>query len=494
MRINRIHRRCGGTADAPGSGPGGRKAVGVQIPPPARLEKFTNILLVVAFILLPRAALAADTRVILFIIDSVSAELMYEMLDSGELPNLSSALAANGIRVEEATAPFPTISFYAHACILTGCWADRHGVTAIRWYDHRTGNSRSYAGIGSELIDRDMNPGIKTIFEHLEDLHTASIGSVVHRGADEYVHPWLPPDGARLHSLMKRYRRSDPPRLSVVVLTGIDWPAHRYGPKSAWVRIDLRKLDRKIGRLMALLKKRGLDRSTYIFLTADHGHSHREGYVNLYDHLTKQGFDILDKFLYTGRTEGFTRYDAALWMAGVGYAFLYLPHRTDTDLDWTRRPDENMLRAYPVGGRRIDLIKDLTAIPQIAFIVVRDTQSGTFPAFSSSGRLNIAKDLSAYPDVQIQLVHLMAAERAPDILVVAKDGYETAWSWHHGRHGGYSREEMIVPLLAIGPGILPGQIPRARSIDLTPTILSLFGRYTRPADFDGVPIPLFSQR
>ena len=142
-------------------------------------------LLSIACLLPLRQVQAADTRVILFIVDSVSASLMYEMIDSGELPNLGRALHENGVRVEEAVAPFPTISFYAHACILTGCWADRHGVTGIRWYDHRTGKSRSYAGIGSELIDRDMNPEVKTVFEHLEGLQTAAIGSVVHRGADE---------------------------------------------------------------------------------------------------------------------------------------------------------------------------------------------------------------------------------------------------------------------------------------------------------------------
>lgn len=443
--------------------------------------------------LFPLNAFAADTHAILFIVDSVSAELMYEMLDSGDLPNLSAALAKNGVRVEEATAPFPTISFYAHACILTGCWADRHGVTGIRWYDHRTGHSRSYAGLGSELIGRDMDPNVKTIFEHLEDMQTSAIGSVVHRGADEYVPPWLPPDGIRLRQLMRRMRRPDPPSLSVVVLTGIDWPAHRYGPKSEWVRMNLRKLDRRLGNLFDLLKKRGLDRSTYIFLTADHGHSPVVGRLNLYENLSGLGFDILDKILYTARTEGMTSYDAVLWMAGVGYGFLYLPHRTDTELNWFGRPDESMLRNYPVDKKRVDLIRHLTSQPQIAFIAIRDPSSGKISAFSAAGELDIDRDLTAYPDAPTQLRRLMPAPRAPDVLVVAKDGYETAWSWHRGRHGGYSREEMIVPLIALGPGISPGRIRSARTIDLTPTILRLFGRYV-PRDFDGVPIGIFSER
>src|SRR3990167_9588222 len=50
--------------------------------------------------------------------------------------------------------------------------------------------------------------------------------------------------------------------------------------------------------------------------------------------------------LYTGRTDGFTSYDAILWMAGVGYSFLYLPHRTDTAIDWRTRPGVEMLRSY----------------------------------------------------------------------------------------------------------------------------------------------------
>ncbi|MBI4179127.1 alkaline phosphatase family protein [bacterium] len=433
----------------------------------------------------------------------MSASLLYEMIDSGELPNLAGALEQNGVRVEEAIAPFPTISFYAHTCILTGCWADKHGITAIRWLDRRTGNNRSYAGFGSELIDGDINPEVKTVFEYLEDLPTVSIGSVVHRGADDYVRPWLPPDSLRIRSLMQRFKKKSPPALSVVVLTGIDWPAHRYGPKSEWVRIDLRKLDREMGKLFTLLKRHGLDRSTYVMLTADHGHSSVTGRIDLYSHLTSLGFDILDKFLYTARTEGFTDHDAVLWMAGVGYAFLYLPVRTDTHLDWKDRPAESMLRAYPVGGpasgihasrdtgpslaggRRVDLIDDLASLPQIAFIAIRDPAGGQVSYFSSEGRLDPDRDLAAFPDAAVQIPHLMAAHRAPDILVVAKDGYETAWSWHKGRHGGYSRDEMIVPLIVIGPGIRPQRILRARTIDIAPTILKLMGRSDPEAPFDG---------
>ncbi len=453
---------------------------------------------VVAVVGLPQAAVArrqamvspVDTHVILFIVDSVSAELVYDLIDSGELPNLATALRQTGVRVDEAIAPFPTISFYAHTCILTGDWADRHGVPAIRWFDRHTQNSRSYAGVGAMLIDRDINPDVKTIFERLSDLNTVSIGSVVHRGVDEYIPPLLPPDGLRVKSLMRRFQRPNPPNLSVVVLTGIDWPAHRYGPKSAWVRIDLRKLDRELGQLFSLLKKRGLDKNTYVVLTADHGHAPASGRVDLYSHLTHLGFDILDKFLYTARTEFFTSYDAVLWMAGVGYAFLYLPHRTDTEMSWESRPDEQMLRHYPVGGKQIDVIRSISELPQIAFTVIRDPATGNISAFGSGGPLDIHTDLAPYPDAEAQLPHLMAAPRAPDILVVAKDGYETAWSWHHGRHGGYSRLEMIVPLIMIGPGIRPHTVPRAKTIDITPTILTWFGRPVAAGELDGVSIDL----
>src|SRR3989338_5213634 len=132
------------------------------------LRMLCSLLLVAGLSL--RDAEATDTRVILFIVDSVSADLLYEMLAAGDLPNMAAALKERGVRVDEAIAPFPTISFSAHACILTGCFSDRHNVPAIRWYDHRTGHSRSYAGFGSELIDRDMDSAVPTIFESLADL------------------------------------------------------------------------------------------------------------------------------------------------------------------------------------------------------------------------------------------------------------------------------------------------------------------------------------
>lgn len=58
-----------------------------------------------------------------------------------------------------------------------------------------------------------------------------------------------------------------------------------------------------------------------------------------------------------------------------------------------------------------------------------------------------------------------------------------------GGHGGIERDEMIIPFLVAGPGIVPGHvIPSARLVDLVPTVLDLMGhrspREGGPA-FDG---------
>jgi hypothetical protein len=89
-----------------------------------------------------------------------------------------------------------------------------------------------------------------------------------------------------------------------------------------------------------------------------------------------------------------------------------------------------------------------------------------------------------FPDMVVQLAEFFDSPRSPDVYLTPKDGF----GFRAGRaagHGSLARREMVVPLLFAGPGIQPGTIPAARTIDIAPTILRYLGVPFDPAEMDG---------
>ncbi len=87
---------------------------------------------------------------------------------------------------------------------------------------------------------------------------------------------------------------------------------------------------------------------------------------------------------------------------------------------------------------------------------------------------------SAYPDLVVQLSEFFDSPRSPDVYITPADGYGFRFGKSAG-HGSLARREMVVPLVFAGPGVAPGRIDEARTVDLTPTIL----RYLRiPFDIE----------
>jgi arylsulfatase A-like enzyme len=87
---------------------------------------------------------------------------------------------------------------------------------------------------------------------------------------------------------------------------------------------------------------------------------------------------------------------------------------------------------------------------------------------------------SAYPDAPWQIVRFFASERAGDLVVCAKDGYDLRarfeYQPHNGSHGGLHRDHMLVPVLANGRW----SRSTIRTVDLFPSILVALGKSVPP--------------
>jgi hypothetical protein len=89
------------------------------------------------------------------------------------------------------------------------------------------------------------------------------------------------------------------------------------------------------------------------------------------------------------------------------------------------------------------------------------------------------------PDAAVQLEQLFRAERAGDLFISAKQGFDLRGRWeipeHKSTHGALVPSQMHVPLIVSHP-IRRGPL---RTSDVFPTVLKLMGREP-PDSIDGV--------
>src|SRR4051794_41745637 len=116
------------------------------------------------------------TRCFLLLVDGLHREVAEAELAAGALPHLA-ALTARGGRTCGITG-FPSTTSVAYLPFLTGCAPGRCNVPSIRWLDRaRYGGRwwrerlwvRSYCGPQARLLDSDIAPDVRTIFELIPD-------------------------------------------------------------------------------------------------------------------------------------------------------------------------------------------------------------------------------------------------------------------------------------------------------------------------------------
>lgn len=157
-------------------------------------------------------------RVILFIIDALSAPELLRELDNGRYPHWQ-ALRQTAVLREQCLSIFPSITHAALTSLATGRYPAEHGVIGSHWYDPQKDKVAFFAG----NLDMMLNKGLGDFFqeflcdlnyEHLDTptifhalgeagLRTAAInfpifrGPVKHEVSTPLLLRWIPglPDG-----------------------------------------------------------------------------------------------------------------------------------------------------------------------------------------------------------------------------------------------------------------------------------------------------------
>lgn len=458
------------------------------------------------------------SRCIFFLVDGARADVVQDMLDAGELPNLKKHVVDCGSGGTAASV-FPSTTGPAHAPFITGCTPGTCEIPGIRWLDRHQSDarshfrqSRSYVGPGALYMDEDLAPGIRTIFEYFD--RPAGVFSFLNRGLAllqnktllhkswywfyaHYTGNWQAVDDAAWRLTEKAVDKGSDFVFSV--FPAVDEYSHHTHPFSEKTQDSYREFDRGFGVLVERLSRDKKLEDTLFVLSSDHGLSATHTHFELWRHLDSCGLRTVyyPKILQKGC-------NAASMISGNGMANVYLKHGDD----WDYPPTYDDLQSAGIAGG--ELVEKLISEDAVDVVAARDGNGGVV-ACSRNGRAEITYDgdqlhyqcidgdpfgyapmvpsMTAdeslevtfdtdYPDAPYQLLKLMSSTRTGDLVVSARKGFDLRelheYPEHHASHGSLHRDHMHVPLL-INADI---HRPYVRTVDVYASMLELMGHST----------------
>ncbi|MBI2889745.1 MAG: alkaline phosphatase family protein [Nitrospirae bacterium] len=469
------------------------------------------------------AASFARERLFVFLLDGARADTIRDLMDAGELRTLRTLVRGGGTHTEAVTC-FPSTTGPAYLPILSGRFPGHLNLPGIRWLDRGAyevrrwslDRVRSYVGLESFLMNRDLAPGTITLFDHFPG--SANIFSPVssrNGGPREptpvrkaalftyahYTEHWEAVDGVARLRYSRAVQRGAP--FIFGAFLALDELSHHIAPDHERVLRVYRSFDRWLGRLCDRLADRGeLDRSA-IVVVSDHGMTPVERHFELTTFCEQQG---LRTFAYPRVYRHWRDAECAVMVSGNAMANLYLRRKDG----WGAAQSYDEIEA--AHGR---LVERLCARPEVDFVAARDGGGGVIvrsrdgaARIQTSGRsirhtplggdplglgACVHRDAETslrrtwtgrYPDVLVQLLQVFASQRTGDLVVSAGEGSDLRYRYEHpehrASHGSFQRAHMIVPLLT-NLRLRPGPV---RTADVCPTLLSAAGRPI-PAGLDG---------
>lgn len=465
-------------------------------------------------------------RCLLLLVDGLRPDVAEAELAAGRLPHLARLVAGGG--VGRAVTSFPSTTSVSYLPFFTGCTPGRCNVPSIRWldrsrYDGRWWRNReavrSYCGYQAGMLDADVSPDIRTIF----DLVPESVGifTMVTRGLPPERNParvergfwgvlghyaqWhQPSDDAAAGHLLRAV--AQPNRFVFAQFPAVDGYTHQADPRAPKVLRALARVDLVVGRLLDALAKSGELAETLVLIVSDHGASVVTRHVDLADWFRERGIRTLSHPVLWERDP-----TAAVMVAGNGSAMVYAQPNQPRPGRWPL----SRLRRPETFGAREDLIEHLAAEPAVALLAAEGDAGGvvlvnamgeadlssensqirytprTADPLGLGGRVEgtsrdwLARSWDAVlPDAAFQLLDQFRSARTGDLVVVGNEGYDFRRRFeipeHRSGHGSLIRAHMLTPLWSNRP--LPAD--PLRTIDLFPTMLDWLGAPV-PTGIDG---------
>jgi hypothetical protein len=467
-------------------------------------------------------------RCLTILADGARADLFEGLLKAGDLPNIQTHVIDRG-GYHRASSTFTSTTGPAHVPFLTGCYPGTANVPGYRWFDRAAYRPqlppgpwclRSYNGPEAFLYPKDLDPGIRTIYDLVED--SVNVFGVVTRGVKKgnslfgrvkspvwlwahYAHDYTSADRLAARATEAVVARA--PEFAFVVFPGIDWQSHYVDAEGPGAMRSYALVDRAVGRAAEKLLRRGDYDDTLIVVCSDHGHSPVDEH---YDLPVRLETDFGLRAAYHSMPAFRRNPEAVACVSGNGMCQVYLRGARG----WSAPPDRDQVTTLYPG-----LIDGLLAEPATDVVITRARDDGWLNVESRRGRARLRETAdraieyevdgadplglpelprrmtaqealeatfdSDHPDGLVQIAQLYRSPRSGDVTVSAMPGYDLRERYerpeHLSAHGSLHTAHMTTPL-AISTPISDGPL---RTADLFPTVLDWLGR-TKPTGIDGV--------
>lgn len=456
--------------------------------------------------------------VILLVADGARPDTLDAAIARGGLPALAQLRHEGSYHT--VTTVFPSVTGPAYTPFLMGVHPATAGLPGLRWYDRSRSiaawpdYARSYVGLDSRFLDRDLIAQHPTLFELIPD----SLGalSVIQRGLARprrigrgprflaraaYTHfrgdlgGWLDIDRDVSDTFVHRVRH-ERPAFAFAALTGIDKVSHAMGHDAPAVDRALTALDDVVGRLRADAEQAGRWEDTHLWIVSDHGHAPIHRHDDLADALNEMGLRVFAHPRIWTRAP-----DVSVMVSGNAMAHLYfdprhsarpywpaLAMRWGTVLDTVLARPSVDLAILPTAPGACQIRSGSRGDATLSWTMVGNAPSYTYLTHDGDPLgigahhalcANDAYDItraSEYPDALVQIAALCDSARVGDVIVSAAPGWDFRARFepipHVSSHGSLRRAHMLVPLLTNRPTV---RTPR-RTVDVMPSVLQLLGR------------------
>ncbi|NXY89682.1 ENPP5 phosphodiesterase, partial [Alcedo cyanopectus] len=241
---------------------------------------------------------AAQPRVLLVSFDGFRWDYIYRV----PTPNFHYAME-KGVHVKQVTNVFITKTYPNHYTMVTGLYAESHGIVANEMYDpvlnetfslNKTDTNKSkFWEEASPIWVTNQREGHKT-------------GAAMWPGTDVKIHGvfptyYMPYDESvsfenRVSRLIDWFTSEEPINLGLLYWEQPDGMGHALGPESPLMEPIISDIDKKLGYLMAELKKAKLWDVINVIITSDHGmsESSSERLIELDQYVDRELYDIID--------------------------------------------------------------------------------------------------------------------------------------------------------------------------------------------------------
>lgn len=489
----------------------------------------------------------SDQTVILIIMDGIRADILYESIQTHRMPYLEKYIVNRAAFVENCFTCFPTNTVPGHLAILTGCYADKHYLPAMKLWNLAQMKYRDYSGLDMfNLLDDEYNPNVKMIYEFFNKSYAFTLSNFAKGSSFTYLtksrmvffylmQKVLGYKIILLQSLktfLRYFKRNAKGSLFVLWLPISDEIGHEKGPTSPELLYHLQEIDQVLFKALfegqkswGGLMNEGLMDSTYFIITADHG-----------------GFPICTKSELIQDLKGLplqiknkqaplkTLNNCDLLLAYTdGIANIYV--KNPRSQNWADKCDYNQLQNYSSANGSINLIDYLLKIPTISHVFVKDQEPHSYLIHSMEGKSRIQRKTedqnilvayevlsgndpfeyqnypqvdelidgnfhpleewqprlaeTNYPVMLDQIPSIFDCTNTGNIIAMSKEGCSFTLKSKKGAHDNGIYICTRVPLIIAGPTIKHITIPYARTIDIVPTLLHLLEIRADSQQFDG---------